>query len=440
MLSPSLTLEVLLFSLINFIPYVILSVFTFYKQLRFSKPVTYLVCAFLLIVQFVTRYWSAMHNVALRVDMSILRLVVFLFCYILLFEVHWGKVIFLELIFANIGNFIIIAAVCLERNIFPNIDHHLYCWHASVAMLILHMFITLPYTFTLKKYFKPIVSVNMFAVRWRYYWLVPGVFYFIWQYQVNGGPTKGVEIISHPYNIIFLFIINLGSYLIYQLTIQLDGQLVQNYALEKEKRFHDLETLELKLLEERIMDARRAKHDLRHHMIIIEDCLNEGDYDRLRAYVTQFSNTLPDNDSLQFCKNRVINTLLLYYGRQAKSHNIDFQVDLSIENDVKLPDSDIAVILSNLLENALFACKNAALTSKKIIIHGKSTKDALFFTIDNTFDNEIVKNEKGQFLTTKKTGSGIGIESVKHLVARYNGTFTTEQKDNIFYVSFMLNL
>ena len=440
MLSTSLTLEVVLFSFINFAPYVILSLFTFYKQMRFSKSVTYTVCALLMFVQFATRYWSALNNVALRVEMSILRLIIFLACYILLFEVHWGKVLFVELIFANMGNFNIIAAVCLERNIFPNIEHHTYCWHASVTMLLLHLFITLPYTFTLKKYFKPMVAVSTFSTRWLYYWLVPSIFYLIWQYQVNGGPVKGLDVITNPYNVIFLFIITIGSYLIYQLIIQLDGQLVQNYILEREKRFRDLETLELQLLEERIMDAKRARHDMRHHMIIMEDCLNEGNYDRLKAYIAQFTDSVPDNDSLQFCKHHTMNVLLLYYGRQAKNNDIDFQVDLSIADDMIISDADISVLLSNLLENALYACKNSTLTANKIIIRGTGTKDALFFTIDNTFDNQILKDAKGNLMTTKRTGSGIGVESVKHIVSRYNGTFTTEQKDNMFYVSFMLNL
>ena len=139
MLSTSRTLEVLMFSLINFAPYVLLSIYTFQKQMRFSKRITYLACGLLVMVQFATRYWSASHNVTLRVEMSILRLIIFLLCYVLLFEVHWGKVLFVELIFANISNFIIIAAICLERNLFPNIEHYIYCWHTSVAMILLHL-------------------------------------------------------------------------------------------------------------------------------------------------------------------------------------------------------------------------------------------------------------------------------------------------------------
>ena len=440
MLNTSYTFEVLLFSLINFAPFVFLSIFTFQKQLRFSKKITYTLCVLLIIIQFATRYWNAAHNISFKIEMSILRLIIFVACYILLFEVHWGKVLFVELIFENIGNFIIIAAVCLERNMFPNIEHRLYCWHTSIAMIVLHLFITLPYTFTLKKYFKPMVAVSVFSSRWAYYWLVPAIFYSIWQYQVNGGPVKGLDIIIDPFNVIFFFLINIGSYLIYQLIIQLDSQLIHNYVSEKERRFQDIETMSLKMLEDRIFEARRARHDVKHHMIIIEDCLNSNDYDRLKTYVRQFHENVPENESFHFCNHHVINILLLYYGHQASELGIDFQVDISISDDMVIADSDISIILSNLLENAIHACKNSSLSDKCIIIHGTGNKDSLFFTIDNSYDNQIIKNKKGQYISTKSTGSGVGIESVKHIVSRYNGMFTTEYHDNMFYVSFMLNL
>ena len=440
MLSAPRILEVLLFSLINFAPYVFLSIYTFGTQRRFSKKITYAVCSLLILIQFATRYWSALHDVTLRVELSVLRLIIFLTCYVILFEVHWGKVLFVELIFANMGNFIIIAAVCLERNIFPNITHRLYCWHTSIAMILLHLLLTLPYMQTLRKYFKPMVAIGRFRSRWFYYWLVPAIFYLIWQYQVNGGPVRGLDIIISPYNVIFLFIINIGSYLIYQLIIQLDSQLIHNYILEEEKHFRDIETISYKMLEERIFEARRARHDMKHHMIIIEDCLNSNDYERLRSYVRQINETVPENEAFHFCNHHIINILLLYYGRQASEQGIDFQVDVSISDDMKIEDSDISIILSNLLENALQACELSKLSAKEIIIHGTGTKDALFFTIDNTFDTPIVRDKKGHFLTTKQHGCGIGIESVKNIVSRYNGMFTAEQKDNMFYASFMLNL
>ena len=135
-----------------------------------------------------------------------------------------------------------------------------------------------------------------------------------------------------------------------------------------------------------------------------------------------------------------MNGLILYFAHQSQEHEIDFLVQLSIPDKLNIPDIDISVLLGNLLENALDACKEQTQEKRKIIVRGKGDKHSLFFAIDNTCENAVKQNAKGQFVTTKKGGSGIGIESVKHIVERYHGVFTAEKKGEIFCVSFMLNL
>ena len=74
------------------------------------------------------------------------------------------------------------------------------------------------------------------------------------------------------------------------------------------------------------------------------------------------------------------------------------------------------------------------------IIKGKGDEHSLLFTIDNTFENELFNNKQGEFITTKKSGNGIGINSAKKIVERYHGFFSADKKEDMFCVSFMLNL
>ena len=103
-------------------------------------------------------------------------------------------------------------------------------------------------------------------------------------------------------------------------------------------------------------------------------------------------------------------------------------------------EHEIAVLLGNLIENALDACLEQNSSERRIIIKGKGDANSLVFTIDNTCENEIKKNKKGEFVTTKPSGNGIGLNSAKKIVERYNGIFSADKKENMFYVSFMLNL
>lgn len=432
-------MEVTLFAFVNFLPFVILSVYTFYDRLRFSKKVTYLVCAGLFVVQCLTRYYSAFLNQESILWLSLLRLIVFLSGYALLIDVRFGKILFMELIFANMGNFIIIAAVCLERNLFPDIEHRVYCWHTSVVMVLLHLLLTLPASFSIRKYYKPMISNQIVGKKWDYYWIVPAIFYIIWQYQLHGGSHTALDTMLNTYDVIFLTIIQLSSYLFYYLILCLDGQLILNMEMERQQHYSNIEALEYKLLEERIEDARRARHDVRHHMVVMADYLDSENYDALKEYFEHYRESVPEYGTIQFCPHRTINSILLYFAHQAREHGIDFQVQLSVPEQLPISDTDISIILGNLLENAVDACKEST-DKKQIIIHGKADDHTVFFTIDNTCTSIVKKNIKGRFLSTKEKGAGIGIESVKNIVKRYNGVFTAEKKDNMFYVSFMLNI
>lgn len=440
MFSAFRTLEIFLFAVCNFAPYVAFTYYIFKKHFRFSAATTRIVCVLLFFIQFATRYWSALHGINTSIFMSVLRLVIFIIGYAILFDQRFGKILFIELIFANMGNFILIAAVCLERNLFPSITHSLYCWHTSIIMLVLHLIITLPWMIEVKKYFVPMLDNHLVKKEWNYYWIVPTVFYIVWQYQVNGGTKTGLENIRNPYNVIFLFIINFGALLIYYIMLKMDGQLAKNLQLEEERHYQDLERVAFQTLQERMDETRRMRHDLRHHIHMVNYYLEEKEYDKLQEYVNTYRDAIPDGERIRFCENRIINNIVFYFASQAREQKIDFQAQLAISDNLKVDDHDISVLLGNLIENAMDACIEQQNTNRRIIIKGKGDEHSLLFTIDNTCENEITKNKKGEFLTTKPAGNGIGITSAKKIVERYNGFFSADKKEDMFCVSFMLNL
>lgn len=440
MLSLNRTLEIFLFALCNFAPYILLSLYAFRKHFRFSKGITYVACLGLFLIQFLTRYWSASQGINTSIFISVFRLLIFVGAYSVLFEKRFGKILFLELIFANIGNFILVAAVCLERNLFPNITHILYCWHTTVVMVILHLVFTLPLAFAVNKFFVPMLINPRVGREWKYYWIVPSVFYIIWQYQINSGTRTGLENIQDPRNIVFLFIINIGSFVIYYIMLMLDGQLARNLQLEEEQRYQDLRQVGYQILSEKMEETKRIRHDLRHHVHMLSYYLDEKKYEELRDYIESYRNSILDGERISFCENKVINNIILYFASQAKTSQIDFDVQLSIPEGLSLNPYDISVLLGNLLENAIQACNEQENSIRSIAIKGKGDKHSLVFTIDNTCGNNVKKDDAGAYISTKPNGNGIGLRSAKKIVEQYNGVFTAEKTENLFCVSFMLNL
>lgn len=432
--------EIIMYSLANFVPYLALTIYVFYHHPRFSRPITTIICIAATLIQIGTRFWGTLAIYGNSVNIILVRLIAYTLLMWLAIRNHIGKILFIELIFSNISSFIMITAVCLENLLFEGQNHRMYCWHTTMIILLLHLILTLPFSITVRKRFRPTVETPPLEREWYYYWLIPGIFYLVWQYLIYGSDSTSAAEIRNPKNVLFLMIVNCGSLLVFYIIIWLNGQLHKNIELERKNHLMDLERLEYQILEERIQEAKKARHDLRHHIIMVEEYLNNQDYDHLKAYLQQYRDSLPEPHALSFCKHRSINSILLHYANQAHDHNIDFEVHLSLPEKIEVSDIDISVLLGNLLENALHACTEQKGTDRRITINGSATKHSLTFTIDNTFDHEIKRDKNGKLITTKKHGSGIGLESAKNIVECYNGIFDTSVQNNMFCVSFMLNL
>ena len=243
-----------------------------------------------------------------------------------------------------------------------------------------------------------------------------------------------------PSNAIFLLLINLGALFVYNVVVQTVNAYSNNLILQAQNHQLTMQSLQYENLRDRINEARREKHDFRHHIALMTGYLDNGDFDNLKNYLHSFMRTLPEDCNIIFCENYALNMLLVYYSQLSKQNGINFSAEISVPAEIKVSDSDISVLIGNLLENAIDACSVQKSKDRKIIIHGCLKNSCLLFTIDNTFENDIRKDADGVYSSTKHCGNGIGIESAKAIVKRYKGIMRTEQKNGFFYVSVMLNL
>lgn len=103
---------------------------------------------------------------------------------------------------------------------------------------------------------------------------------------------SALEIALRPKNTLFLFCINVGAILIYYVVTRLI--LEQNKTLELREKNHQLtmQAMQYENLQEKISDARRAKHDVRHHIALLQEYLNNGELDALREYLNRYNESL----------------------------------------------------------------------------------------------------------------------------------------------------
>ena len=127
--------------------------------------------------------------------------------------------------------------------------------------------------------------------------------------------------------------------------------------------------------------------------------------------------------------------VLLYFAQQAKDCGIDYIVKTDIPQSLGLSETDVSVLLGNLLENALDACREEPSDDRRIIVRAGTENGALCLTVDNTFTGTLKRGAGGRLLSTKPKGSGLGAGSVQSIAERCHGLCRLEARDGMFYAS-----
>lgn len=432
--------EIIVYSLLNFLPFLALALYPFRRSLRFSKGVTGTLIGLLTLIQVLLGAYVSFVPGDHAAIASAASTVLYALFYFLAVKKHFGKTLFTLLMISNLANLAVISAKCFEGLLFPALATQSYRWSFSLMLFAVEIVLSVPVFLYMKSVFTPAVEKEPSGFEWRYLWLIPSTFYLMWYFAFYGVASRSaLEIALRPKNTLFLLIINVGAILIYYIVTRLI--LEQNKTLELKEKNHQLtmQALQYENLQEKITDARRAKHDVRHHITLMQEYLNKNKLDALHSYLDSYSSSLPDDSLVRFCENTAANAVLLYFAQQAKNNGIDYIVKADIPNDIFVSDTDISVLFGNMLENALDACIAEKDDCRKIIICAGLTGSSFCITVDNTFTGALKFTNEGVLVSTKHKGLGLGTQSVKSIAEHYGGICRFEVKDGMFCASVMCN-
>lgn len=191
-------------------------------------------------------------------------------------------------------------------------------------------------------------------------------------------------------------------------------------------------------MKKQMESTRRARHDLKHHMKAVHTMAENNECKKITEYIETYLEHVSLKKPLVYCTNFTLNALLVYYVQQAEAHKIKLKLNIELPEETNVKEADLTVLFGNLLENAIDACDKVQENKRYINLKiYKPNSDSIVFYIENGFNGSIKKKNQ-QFLTTKANGNGIGIESVKYVVHKYNGDVNIKTDENKFIVSGVL--
>ena len=247
-------------------------------------------------------------------------------------------------------------------------------------------------------------------------------------------PVAGISLHSAASGITFTSLGTTLTILVFYLTVQSEVFRNSESRLRKIEQKLDLQKTYYEKLRAQIEETKAARHDLRHHLTVVQSYVNKGDKERLQTYLNEHLVRLPVDKEILLCRNFAVNAVMWYYMSIAENEGVQVETCLDLGEQPGISDSDLCIVFGNCVENAIEACRK--FNGKKFIkINSKLTGQMLTITIDNSFDGSI-NNGGGFFLSHK----GIGISSVKAVAQKYGGTAQFKAEGDIFQVSILLNI
>lgn len=244
---------------------------------------------------------------------------------------------------------------------------------------------------------------------------------------------------------LFLFFALLVSaFLIYLLYFKMYSQAHEKYLAQKKylKLQYDIALLDrqYRQLNQNIENSRRIRHDLRHHMLILQGYLTGQKTEMALEYIQQYLKKLQDYELVRYCSHPVVNLVVSYYASLAENRGISFSAHIQIPEQLDIETADLSVLLGNLLENAVDAAASVSSGQKQLLLNIVSQRRMLVITVDNSFCGSLRQTQEGSYLSTKSGHEGIGLKSVRDIAEKYNGGAEFHHRDESFHASVMLGL
>ena len=184
-------------------------------------------------------------------------------------------------------------------------------------------------------------------------------------------------------------------------------------------------------------DAKRLRHSVKHHLAAIRVLLLNQEHETALSDLNTLLDGLSPDVSGKLCSNPLVNAAAMHYQSIALQAGVDVSICLDIPRDTgRVPDGELCVIIGDLLENAVSACRGVERPFLKM--RSRYADGILTVTMDNSYSC-VRQRADGSFLSTRE-GGGIGLRAIAALAEKHGGGSRFETKDGVFYSSVYLRL
>lgn len=201
--------------------------------------------------------------------------------------------------------------------------------------------------------------------------------------------------------------------------------------MEERNRFLEMQESQFAAQQRYMKATEKERHDFRHSIRTLAELYDGGDQETLGRYLHQYVEAMPASEVTDYCANAAVNALLNYYAHLAAQDGIDFRVQVRLPEGLPVTDVDLCSMLGNILSNAVKAAQKAEERRIRLTVLAEDASQ-LYIVAVNSF-NGTVRQKDGAYLSTDRSGSGVGLSSVASTAEAYGGVARFSHKGKEFY-------
>ena len=151
--------------------------------------------------------------------------------------------------------------------------------------------------------------------------------------------------------------------------------------------------------------------------------LQQGDYEGAKAYLSTLTKTIAANTTIMNTHNPLLDALLSKKYEEASRKGVMVYFDLPDLRDMPMDQTDLVIVLSNLLNNAIEAAEQA--DPPEVYVRMRKSEDEVVLSVRNRVEKDL-NLAAGQLprISQKGAGHGFGLWNVRDVLKKYGGEYT----------------
>ena len=176
---------------------------------------------------------------------------------------------------------------------------------------------------------------------------------------------------------------------------------------------------------------RRLTHEFTNHIEALTLLLQQGEYEEAKAYLATVTKIIAAHTTIMNTHNPLLDALLSKKYEEATCKGVMLYFDLPDLRAIPLEKTDLVMVVSNLLNNAIDAAAQA--DPPEVYFRMRKTEEELLLSVRNRVREDLDLPD-GQLprSTKKEPGHGIGLWNVTDVLRKYQGEYAISCRDRWF--------